>query len=118
MPAILKLSRRIFHSYLNETKKKTTILSIRAYNLISNHFHANFNGIKRNRAKFKVIRNRKNKLTDRHGGMIIQLRSAIFERIPKCPNTGISNCFNSSSIIAVFMCFSSLIQKLSASRCL
>ena len=35
----------------------------------------------RNEAKFKFIRKRKNKLTNGHGGMIIQLRGAIFEKI-------------------------------------
>ena len=35
----------------------------------------------RNEAKFKLIQKRKNKLTSSHGGMIIQLRAAIFKRI-------------------------------------
>ena len=34
-----------------------------------------------NEAKFKFIRKRKNKFTNGHGGMIIQLPAAIFERI-------------------------------------
>ena len=32
---------------------------------------------------------RKSKFTMGHGGMIIQLRAANFEKNPKCPNTGI-----------------------------
>ena len=35
----------------------------------------------RDEAKFKLTRQRKNKLINGHGGMIIQLRAAIFERI-------------------------------------
>ena len=50
--------------------------------LISNNFHAKLKGKQlRNKEKFKFIRKRKNKLTNGHGGMIIQLRAAIFERI-------------------------------------
>ena len=68
-----------FHWGMNETKKyQLSILII----LISNHFHAK---LKRkqlwNKAKFKLIRKSKNKLTNGHGGMIIQLRADIFERI-------------------------------------
>ena len=37
--------------------------------------------IKRNKAKFKLIQKSKNKLSNGHGGMIIQLRADIFERI-------------------------------------
>ena len=67
-----------FHSYLNNTKKST----VNSYNLISNHFHIKLKEKQlRNAAKFKFIRKRKNKLTNGHGGMIIQLRAAIFERI-------------------------------------
>ena len=36
---------------------------------------------RRNEAKFKFIRKRKNTLANGHGGRIIQLRAAIFERI-------------------------------------
>ena len=76
-PAMLKCARRFYHSYLNETKKS----SVSSYNLISNHFHAKLQGKQlRNEAKFKFIRKLKNKLTNGHGGMIIQLRAAIFER--------------------------------------
>ena len=79
-PAILKCARRFFfHSYLNEMKKKSTVSS---YNLISDHFHAKLKGKQlRNEAKFKLIRKRKNKLTNGHGGKIIQLRAAIFKRV-------------------------------------
>ena len=60
-------------------RQKSTVSS---YNLISNHFHAELKEKQlRNEAKFKFIRKHKNKLTNGHGGMIIQLRAAIFERI-------------------------------------
>ena len=63
----------------NQKKKKT---SVNSYNLISNHFHANLKGKQLwNEAKFKFLRKRKNKLTNGHGGMIIQLQDAIFENI-------------------------------------
>ena len=56
-----------FHSYLNETKKKSTVSP---YNLISNHFHAKLNEKQlRNEGKFKFIRKRKNKLTNGQGGI-------------------------------------------------
>ena len=75
-PAVLKCARRFLHSYLNETKK------ISSYNLISNHFHAKLKRKQcRNVAKFKFTWKRKNKLTNGHGGMIIQLRVAICEII-------------------------------------
>ena len=90
-------------SYVNETKKSP----VSSYNLISNHFHENFR-----EKSFKMKRNldssekHKNKLTNGNGGMIIQLRAAIFEIIR---NTGSLNGFHLSSILAVFMRFSSLI---------
>ena len=39
--AIRKCARRFFHSYLKETKKKSTVNS---YNLISYHFHTKSKG--------------------------------------------------------------------------
>ena len=80
----------------NEKKKST----VNSNNLISNHFHAKLKGKQlRNEAKFKFIRKRKNKLTNGHGGMIIQLRVAIFERIR---NVQIQ------ALQTVFICFLSL----------
>ena len=56
--------------------------NVNSYNLISSHFHTKLKGKQlRNEAKFKFIRKRKNKLTNSHGGMIIQLRAVISERI-------------------------------------
>ena len=68
-----------FFIHTSTKRKKSTVNS---YNLISNHFHAKLKGKQlRNEAKFKFIRKRKNKLTNGHGGMIIQLRAAICEII-------------------------------------
>ena len=70
---------RFFHSYLKETKKTSTVNS---YNLISYHFHTKSKGKEpQTKTKFKLNRKHKNKLTNGHGGVIIQLRAAIFERI-------------------------------------
>ena len=52
------------------------------HNLISYHFHTKSKGKQpSNKTKFKLKGKRKNKLTNGHGGVIIQLRAAIFERI-------------------------------------
>ena len=60
-------------------KKKSTVNS---YNLISYHFHTTSEGKQpQNKTKFKLNRKHKNKLTNGHGGVIIQLRAAIFDRI-------------------------------------
>ena len=60
-------------------QKQSTVSS---YNLISNHFHAKLQEKQLwNKAKFKLIRKCKNKLTNSHGGMIIQLWAANFGRI-------------------------------------
>ena len=56
--------------------KKSTVNS---YDLISNHFHAKNKGKQLwNNAKFKLIQNHKNKLTNGHGGIIIQLADSLF----------------------------------------
>ena len=52
-----------FFIHTSTKRKKSTVSS---YNLISNHFHAKLQG---------------KQLTNGHGGMIIQFRAAIFERI-------------------------------------
>ena len=57
-------------------KQKKSIVN--SYNLISNHFQGKQLW---NKVKFKLIRKRKNKLTNGRGGMIIQLQATIFERI-------------------------------------
>ena len=68
-----------FFIHTSTKQKKSTVNS---YNLISNYFHAKLKGKQlRNEEKFKFNRKRKNKLTNSHGGMNIQLRAAIFERI-------------------------------------
>ena len=46
----VKCARRFFHSYLNETKEKSTV---NCYNSVSNLFHAKLKGKQlRNEAKF------------------------------------------------------------------
>ena len=68
-----------FFSFITKRKKKSTANS---YDLISNRFLAKIKGNQiLNEAKFKLIWRRKNKLTNGHGGMIIQLRAAVFKRI-------------------------------------
>ena len=75
---ILKWACHFFYSYLNETKKSTA----NSYNLISCYFLAKSKGKQLwNKTKFKLIPKLKNKLTNGHGGMIIQLRAVIFEKI-------------------------------------
>ena len=60
-------------------RKKSTVSS---YNLISCYIHTKSKGKQPwNKTKFKLNRKRKNKLTNGHGGVIIQRRAAIFERI-------------------------------------
>ena len=75
---ILKCAR-LFFIHTSVKRKKSTVNS---YNLISNHFHAKLKGKQLwNKAKFKLIRKRKNKLTNGQVRRIIQLRAAIFKRI-------------------------------------
>ena len=106
-----KMCTSVIFIHTSTKRKKSTVNS---YNLISNHFYAKLKGNQlRNEAKFKFIRKRKNKLTNGHGGMIIQLRATIFERIRNVQIQALQ-----ASIIAVFMRFSYLIQTLPASRCL
>ena len=65
-------------SFIPQGNEKT----VNSYNLISYHFHTKSKGKQPlNKTKFKLNRKRKNKLTNGHGGVIIQLRAAIFERI-------------------------------------
>ena len=119
MPAILKCACPffpfLFHSYLNETKKKSIVDS---FNLISYYFHAKSKG-KRiwNKSKLKLIWERKNKLTKSSLWNENSTSSSHLWKNPKCQRTGSSNCFNFSSIIGVFMRFSSLTQMLPTSRC-
>ena len=103
-PAILKCARRFFiHTSSKRKKKKKS--TVNCYNLISNHFHAKLMGKQlRNEAKFKF----KNK---RPWLNVYSTPSCHLGKNPKCPNTGSSNCFHLSSIIAVLMCFSSFYFK-------
>ena len=90
--------------------KKSTVVS---YNLISYHFHTKFKDKQpENKTNFKLNRKRKNKLTNGHGGVIIQLRAAIFERIRNAQNKGCTNCFHFSPVSDVFKRSSSLIPAL------
>ena len=77
-----------FFHFLEVWMKKTTCTSFflfvpqgnenkstfNSYNLISYHFHRKPR--ENNHKKIKLNRKRKNKLTDDHGGVIIQLRAA------------------------------------------
>ena len=68
-----------FFIYTSRKRKKSTVNS---YNLISYHFHTKSKGKQQySKTEFKLNRKRKNKLTNDHGGVIIQLQAAIFERI-------------------------------------
>ena len=61
-------------------KRKNSTVS--SYNFISYYFHAKAKGKQLwNKTKFKLIGQGKNKFANDHGGMIIKLRAAIFERI-------------------------------------
>ena len=72
-----------FFIHTSRKRKKSTVNS---YNLILYHFHTKSKGKQPyNKTKFKLNRKRKNKLTNGHGGVIIQLRAAIFERIRNAP---------------------------------
>ena len=89
--SIRECARRFFHArhtkmctsvFFIHTSAKQKISTVNSNNVISNHFHAKPKGKQlRNEAKFKFTRKRKNKLTNGHGGMIIQLRATIVERI-------------------------------------
>ena len=71
-----KMCTSVFSSIPQWSEKNSTVDS---YNLISNNFHANFKGEQLwNKTKFKLIRKRNNNFTNGQGGMIIQLRAAIF----------------------------------------
>ena len=89
--------------FLIHTSTKRKKSTVNSDNLISkNHFHAKLKGKQlRNEAKFKFIRKRKNKLTNGHGGMIIQLGAAIFERIRNVQIQALQT-------VHVFICFLSL----------
>ena len=122
-PAILKCARRFFffYSYLNETekKKKKKKSTVNSYNLISNNFHAKLNGKQlRNEAKFKLIRKRKNTLTNGHGGMIIHLRATIFKRNRNVQIQALRTVFICLLSLPFYLRFSSLNQTLPKSRCL
>ena len=96
--------------------KKSTVNS---YNIISNHFHAKLKRKQlRNEVKFKFIRKRKNKLTNGHGGVIIQLRAAIFERIGNVQIQALETVFICLLSVPFLCVFPSLIQLLPTSRCL
>ena len=74
-----KMCTSVFFIHTSRKRKKSTVNS---YNLISYHFHTKSKGKQPlNKTKFKLNRKRKNKLTNGHGGVIIQLRVAIFDRI-------------------------------------
>ena len=74
-----KMCTSVF-SFIPQGNEKKSIVS--SYNLISYHFHTKFKGKQsQNKTNFKLNRKRKNKLTNDQGGVIIQLRAAIFERI-------------------------------------
>ena len=75
-----KICMSFFFIHTSMKWKKSTVNSS---NLISNHFHAKFQGKQLwNKVKFKLNRKRKNKLTNNgQGGMIIKFQAAIFERI-------------------------------------
>ena len=81
-------------------KKKSTVNS---YYLISNNFHAKRRGKQLwNRAKFKLTRKRKKKLINGHGGMIIQLRTAIIERIQNVQKHALFISLLSMPFVCVF----------------
>ena len=102
---------------MNEETRNEKQSTVNTYSSISSHFHTKLKGKHlRKAAEFKFIPKRKNKLANGHGGKIIQLRAVIFEGI-RNDQIGSSNCFHLSSIIVVFMRFSSLIQTLQTSRC-
>ena len=78
-PTCTSYGGRSFFIHTSRKRKKSIVVS---YNLISYHFHAKSKGKQPlNKTIFKLNRRRKNKLTNGHGEVIIQLRAAIFERI-------------------------------------
>ena len=59
--------------------------------------------LRENSFEIKLIGERKNKLTNGHGGMIIQLRAAIFERIQNVQIQALQTVF--ISLLSIFMFF-------------
>ena len=98
------------------TSMKRRKSTINSYNLISNHFHAKRNGKQLcNKAKFKLIQMRKNKLTNGQGEMIIKLRAAIFEIIRNVRIPALQIVFN-CLLSLPFLCVFIFIQALPTSR--
>ena len=91
-----------FFIHTSVKQKESTVSS---YNLISNHVHAEFKGKQfLNKAKFKLIQKHNNKL-QRSWRNDYLTPSCHLWKYPKCSNTGSSNCFHLSSIIAISMHF-------------
>ena len=111
-----KMCMSVF-SFIPQWNKKNQLSIL----IISNHFDAKLKDKQlRNEVKFKLIRKRKNKLTNSQGWMIIQLRAAIFERIQNVQIQALQPVSIRLLSLSFYKCmhFSSLIQTLPMSCCL